>query len=165
MRLGSLKYNYYNYCFVVRSILPSALPSQLVLINLVFSLFYIRLGSFSIRTITTTSNSWHYRSPRSSYCRSIVFLLVVQLFEIYEFIISIMKIFTHIPYKRWDKYRKRKVPCTVPVRFFPALIKTFSVSRIVYFHISLSLFTFSSFCQKVSLRNWKNFWSINARAF
>ena len=28
-----------------------------------------------------------------------------------------MKIFTHIPYNRWDKYRKRKVPCTVSVRF------------------------------------------------
>ena len=24
-----------------------------------------------------------------------------------------MKIFTHIPYNRWDKYRKRKVSCAV----------------------------------------------------
>ena len=26
-------------------------------------------------------------------------------------------IFTHISFNRWDKYRKRKVPCTVAVRF------------------------------------------------
>ena len=76
------------------------------------------------------SNSCHYSCPRSVYCRSIVFLLVVQLFEIYRFI---MKIFAHIPHNRWDKYRKRKVSCTVSARFYTAWIKTFSVSRIVYF--------------------------------
>ena len=43
-----------------------------------------------------------------------IVLLVVKLFEIYRFI---MKIFTHIPYGRWDKHRKRKAPCTVSVRF------------------------------------------------
>ena len=52
--------------------------------------------------------------PRSVYCRSIAFLLVVWLFEIYRFI---RKIFTYIAYNRWDKYRKRKVPCTVSGRF------------------------------------------------
>jgi len=44
----------------------------------------------------------------------IVFLLFVWLFEIYRFI---MKIFTHIPCNRCDKYRKCKVPCTVSVLF------------------------------------------------
>ena len=77
--------------------------------------------------IIIISNSWHYSCPRSVYCRSIVFLLVVKLFEIYRFI---MKIFTHIPYNRWDKYRKLKVPCLVSARFKTDLIKT--VSRIVY---------------------------------
>ena len=28
-----------------------------------------------------------------------------------------MKFFTHIPYNRWSKYRKRKVPCTFSVWF------------------------------------------------
>ena len=65
----------------------------------------------------TTSNSWHYSCPRSVYCRSLVFLLVVSLFEIYRLI---MKIFTHIPYNTvtvWDKNRKRKVPFIASVRF------------------------------------------------
>ena len=44
--------------------------------------------------VIVDTTSW----PRSVYCRSIVFLLVVQLFEIYRFI---MKIFTHIPHNRW----------------------------------------------------------------
>ena len=61
-----------------------------------------------------TPNSWHYNCPRSVCCRSIVFLVVVWLFEIYRFI---MKIFTYIPYNRCDKNRKRKVPCTDSVRF------------------------------------------------
>ena len=34
-----------------------------------------------------------------------------------------MKIFTHIPYNRCDKYRKRKVPYTVSVRFTPVRVK------------------------------------------
>ena len=55
-----------------------------------------------------TINSWHYSCPRSVYCLSIVFL---------KYIDSVMKIFTHIPYNRWDKYRKRKVPCTLSVQF------------------------------------------------
>ena len=49
-------------------------------------------------------NIQHYSCPRSVYCRSIVFLLVVWLFEIYHRFI--MKIFTHISYNRWDNYRK-----------------------------------------------------------
>ena len=40
----------------------------------------------------------------------------------------IMKIFTHIPYNKWDKNRKRKVPRTDSVRF----TQLWSVSRIVY---------------------------------
>ena len=51
--------------------------------------------------IQYTSNSWHYSRPRSVYCRSIVFLIGVQLLEIYRFI---RKIFKHIPYNRWDRY-------------------------------------------------------------
>ena len=44
-----------------------------------------------------------------------------------------MKIFAHVPYNRKiDKYRKRKGPCTVSGFDYTALIKTFSVSRIVY---------------------------------
>ena len=88
----------------------SSSSSPAFFLNLVFWGWQLRKNERYCRT----SNSWHYSCPRSVYCRSIVFLLVVQLFEIYRFI---MKIFTHILYNRWDKYRKLKVPCTFSVRF------------------------------------------------
>ena len=62
------------------------------------------LWSWYITTEYNTSNSWHYSCPRSVYCRSIAFLLVVWLFDINRFI---RKIFTHIPYNRWDKSSRR----------------------------------------------------------
>ena len=57
-----------------------------------------------------TSNSWNYSCPRSVYS---ILAPCVALWTI-----PIHKEdFTHIPYNRWDKYRKRKVPCTVSGRF------------------------------------------------
>ena len=70
--------------------------------------------------------------------------------------------------RRWDKYRKRTVPCTQFSLICAALIKTFSVSRIVCLlnhkkrfnsKLNFSLFLFHFFrsiqfiCRKGSLRN------------
>ena len=58
---------------------------------------FIQWKQFSSCFTCNTSNSWHHSHPRSEYCRSIVFLLVLLRFEIYRFR---MKIFIHIPYNR-----------------------------------------------------------------
>ena len=50
----------------------------------------------------------------------------VALWNIYRFI---MKIFTHIAYNRWNKYRKRKVSCTVSVRFTQLWSKHFQLEN------------------------------------
>ena len=58
-----------------------------------------------------------------------IVLLVVKLFEIYRFI---MKIFTHIPYSRWDNWQETQGSMHSFSSIYTALIKTISVSRIVY---------------------------------
>ena len=91
-------------------------------------------------------------------CRSIVFLIFVQFFKIYRFI---LKISTHIPYNRWDKNSKRKILWTDSGRFtqlsskhsqfreYFGLIYSKLQEKIwlevVIFPISLGLFTYSSF--------------------
>ena len=80
----------------------------------------------------------------------------------------ILKIFTNIAYSRWDRNRKRKVPCT---RILVDLtIKTFSDSRIFYSKIWLvsgnfALFLFHFLLSVHFISHKVSLWSIYVRPF